>query len=86
MSWSCMSWDSDHHKTHALRRRAAERKLRYGEASCNFFLDLDGLWMEKSGCIVGKNLFVPTCDFILIHWDSGHHRTHTLRRRAAKKI
>ena len=56
MSWSCMSWDSDHHKTHALRRRAAERKLRYGEASCNFFLDLDGLWMEKSGCIVGKNL------------------------------
>ena len=86
MSWSCISWDSDHNRTHALRRRVAERKLRYGVASCNFFLVLDELRMERSGCIVGKNLFVSTCDFILIYWDSGHRRIHTLRRRAAKKI
>ena len=38
MSWSCISWDSDHYRTHTLRRRAAERKLQHGVASCNFFL------------------------------------------------
>ena len=40
---------------------------------------------EECDFVVGKNLFVSTCDFILIYWDSGHHRIHTLRRRAAKK-
>ena len=79
-----VSWDSGHHRTHTLRRRAAERKLRYGEASCNFFW----FWMDygwRRVVVLLAKIFlyrlVILCSFIGTRGITGHMLFGVAQRR-----